>query len=186
MLGPVGRRSALLGGLVVLGVGFELLNPQIVRAFIDTAQSGGSPQVLAAAAVLYIGVALVGQVVAVADTYLAESVGLASTNALRVDLTAHCRSLGLPFHTGLIATGDALYAEDEAGSVRWAARGVLAFEMEASVLFTIAALRGARAGCIVLASNNAGSREWLEGEALDRAEANLLLAALSAAVVLSG
>ncbi|HEY7294315.1 MAG TPA: purine-nucleoside phosphorylase, partial [Dehalococcoidia bacterium] len=34
-------------------------------------------------------------------------------------------------HVGLVATGDALYAESAEHAARWAARGVLAFEMEA-------------------------------------------------------
>jgi ATP-binding cassette, subfamily B, bacterial len=97
-LGPLWRRTALLGLLLVLGVGLELLNPRIVRAFIDTAQAGGALDTLVALALLSIGVALVGQVVAVADTYLAESVGQEATNALRADLTAHCLDLDMPFH----------------------------------------------------------------------------------------
>ena len=97
-LGPLWRRATLLGVLLVLGVGLELLNPQIVRGFIDAAQAGGALDALAAAALLYIGIALVGQVVAVADTYLAESVGQEATNALRADLTAHCLGLDMPFH----------------------------------------------------------------------------------------
>src|SRR5919202_3836015 len=97
-LGPLWRRATLLGVLLVLGVGLELLNPQIVRGFIDAAQAGGAFDALAAAALLYIGIALVGQGVAVADTYLAESVGQEATNALRTDLTAHCLGLDMPFH----------------------------------------------------------------------------------------
>lgn len=97
-LGPLWRRTTLLGVLLLLGVGLELLNPQIVRAFIDTAQAGGALETLARAAMLYIGIALVGQVIAVADTYFAESVGQEATNALRADLTAHCLSLDMPFH----------------------------------------------------------------------------------------
>jgi ATP-binding cassette, subfamily B, bacterial len=97
-LGPLWQRTALLGALLVLGVGLELLNPQIVRSFIDTAQAGGALDALAGAAVLYIGIAIVGQIVAVADTYLAESVGQEATNALRADLTSHCLDLDMPFH----------------------------------------------------------------------------------------
>jgi ATP-binding cassette, subfamily B, bacterial len=97
-LGPLWQPTALLGVLLLLGVGLELLNPQIVRGFIDTAQAGGELEALAAAAVLYIGIAIVGQIVAVADTYLAESVGQSATNALRADLTAHCLDLDMPFH----------------------------------------------------------------------------------------
>jgi ATP-binding cassette subfamily B protein len=97
-LGPLWRRSALLGVLVVLGVVLELINPQIVRGFIDTAQAGGGLETLAAAAVLYIAIALVIQVVTVADTYIAETIGLEATNSLRADLTAHCLGLDMPFH----------------------------------------------------------------------------------------
>ena len=97
-LGPLWRRTTLLGVLLVLGVGLELLNPQIVRGFIDTAQRGGALETLAGAALLYIGIALLGQLVAVADTYLAESIGQEATNALRTDLTAHCLGLDMPFH----------------------------------------------------------------------------------------
>lgn len=91
---------------------------------------------------------------------------------------------GVAHHTGLIATGDALYAESPDHAARWAARGVLAFEMEASVLFTIAALRGVRAGCIVVVTNAGGSRDWLEGEAYAVAEARLLRVALDATTAL--
>ncbi len=97
-LGPLRRQTALLGVLLLLGVGLELVNPQIVRAFIDTARAGGARETLLGAALLYLGIALVGQLVAVADTYLAENVGQEATNALRVDLVAHCLSLDMPFH----------------------------------------------------------------------------------------
>jgi len=87
-------------------------------------------------------------------------------------------------HVGLIATGDALYAESPDHTRRWAERGVLAFEMEASVLFTVAALRRVRAGCLVVATNTAGALDWLEGEAYAAAETRLLRVALEAAAAL--
>ena len=96
---PALAAAALLGALLVLGVGLELLNPQIVRGFIDTRPGRRRARVpRRRAAMLYIGIALVGQIVAVADTYLAESVGQAATNALRADLTSHCLDLDMPFH----------------------------------------------------------------------------------------
>ncbi len=100
-------------------------------------------------------------------------------------LVRAAQATGITHHTGLIATGDALYAESPDHAARWAARGVLAFEMEASVLFTVAALRGVRAGCIVVVTNAAGERDWLEGEAYAAAEARLLRVALDAAADLA-
>ena len=92
------RRMALL---VVVGLGsiaLDLIGPQILRFFIDTAQSGGSQRVLLFAAVLFVGVALVGQVLEVGATYMSENVAWTATNALRRDLAAHCLELDMGFH----------------------------------------------------------------------------------------
>ena len=64
---------------------------------------------------------------------------------------------GARHHVGLVATEDALYAVAPEWTETWAARGVLAQEMEASAVFTVAALRGLEAGCILTASNSAGT-----------------------------
>ncbi|MGH2602137.1 MAG: ABC transporter ATP-binding protein, partial [Dehalococcoidia bacterium] len=50
-------------------------------------------------ALLTIGLALVGQGVAVAETYVAENVSWVATNALRADLVAHLLRLDATFHT---------------------------------------------------------------------------------------
>jgi purine-nucleoside phosphorylase len=100
-------------------------------------------------------------------------------------LAQACAEAAVPHHVGLIATGDALYAEDSAMSAIWAGRGVLAFEMEASALFTVAALRGVRAGCVVLATNAAGIHDRLEGETYEECERRMLDVALAAARALS-
>jgi hypothetical protein len=52
-------------------------------------------------------------------------------------------------------------------------------------LFTVAALRGLRAGCIVVATNAAGTHDRLTGEPYARAEELMLHAALDAAAALS-
>ncbi|HEU5328844.1 MAG TPA: ABC transporter ATP-binding protein [Thermomicrobiales bacterium] len=95
---PRWPRLALLAALLLGITGLELLNPQIVRYFIDTAQAGGAVSVLVRAAALFLGVALLGQAVRVAETYVAENLGWSATNALRGDLAAHCLDLDLSFH----------------------------------------------------------------------------------------
>jgi len=47
---------------------------------------------------VFLAVAVAGQVVAIAETYVAENLGQASTNELRTDLTRHCLELDLGFH----------------------------------------------------------------------------------------
>ncbi len=94
------QRGGVLTLVVLLlgGIGLELLGPQILRRFLDRAQSGGALGELHAAAILFIAVALLTQLVAVAETAVAEGVGWTATNQLRADLAAHCLRLDLTFH----------------------------------------------------------------------------------------
>jgi len=89
----VGLAIALLGS-----IGLQILNPQILGYFIDTAVSGGSQQRLLLAALLFIGLALVMQILTITATYLGETIAWIATNALRLDLAKHCLSLDLSFH----------------------------------------------------------------------------------------
>jgi len=56
-------------------------------------------------------------------------------------------------HVGPIVSSDVFYNPDEGQYERWSKRGVLAVEMEASALFTIGALRGVEAGCLLTVSD---------------------------------
>ena len=89
---------AALSVLLVTGIALQLVNPLIVRGFIDAARRGSETDVLVAAALLFLGVALVQQVAAVAATWLTENVGWRATNGLRRDLVEHCLRLEAPFH----------------------------------------------------------------------------------------
>lgn len=97
-LKPQRSRVVMLGIALLSSIGLKLLNPQILRYFIDTAVAGGSEQALVRAALLFTGVALVTQILAVAATYLGENVAWTATNALRTDLAEHCLKLDLSFH----------------------------------------------------------------------------------------
>jgi ABC-type multidrug transport system fused ATPase/permease subunit len=97
-LGPQRWRVALLGLLLVVGIALQLANPQILKSFIDLAVGGGAPGDLLGAALLFLGVALAGQVVVVAEAFVAENVGLFATNRLRADLALHCLRLDPSFH----------------------------------------------------------------------------------------
>jgi ATP-binding cassette subfamily B protein/ATP-binding cassette subfamily C protein len=93
------RNRVTLLAIALLGsIGLQIVNPQILRYFIDTAVAGGSEASLFAAALLFTGVALVTQVLAVAATYFGENVAWTATNALRADLAEHCLKLDLSFH----------------------------------------------------------------------------------------
>jgi ATP-binding cassette, subfamily B, bacterial len=99
-LRPQRGRVGLLTILLLGSTGLQLLNPQIVRRFIDSA-TGSNPAAIPALvqlALLFIAVALLAQGVTVWATYLSEKVGWSATNALRSDLARHCLKLDLRFH----------------------------------------------------------------------------------------
>jgi ABC-type multidrug transport system fused ATPase/permease subunit len=95
---PQWRRSLVLAVLLFSNIGLALANPQILRAFIDSATSGAGLDTLGRLGLLFLAVALATQAVSVAETYVAENVGLSATNALRADLTLHCLQLDRDFH----------------------------------------------------------------------------------------
>src|SRR5918993_1414047 len=72
----------------------------------------------------------------------------------RVHGAAHAaKELGKPVRVGPIVSSDLFYNPDEGQYERWSARGVLAVEMEASVLFTLGALRQVQAGWLLAGSD---------------------------------
>ncbi len=101
-------------------------------------------------------------------------------------LVAAAEAAGVRHHVGVIVTEDALYAVRDAWAERWQARGVLAQEMEASAIFTVSALRGMEAGCVLVASNHAGHHERLPDAELQPAIDAMIRIGLEAAVALSG
>jgi ATP-binding cassette, subfamily B, bacterial len=88
----------LMAVCLLLSVGLQLLNPQIVRFFMDTAQKGGAQSELVKAAAVFIGASFFQQVLNVGATYFSTRVGWTATNALRANLAEHCLKLDLSFH----------------------------------------------------------------------------------------
>jgi DeoD family purine-nucleoside phosphorylase len=69
------------------------------------------------------------------------------------------KELGQPMHVGPIVTSDVFYNPKEGQLERWSSRGVLAVEMEAAALFTVAAtggigkVPGIHGGCLLTVSD---------------------------------
>ena len=94
---PQKARFILLTILLLTSIGLQVVNPQIMRDFIDTATSGGDMNHLGLAALAFIVVALVQQVIGVSATYVGENVAWNATNALRAGLAWHCLNLDMAF-----------------------------------------------------------------------------------------
>ncbi len=95
---PQRARFGLLVALLLSSIILQVINPQIMRFFIDTALAQGAMTVLAQTAGVFIAIAILQQVIAVSVTYLGESVAWTATNALRGELAWHCLNLDMSFH----------------------------------------------------------------------------------------
>jgi len=90
---------SLLAVILCGTIGVQVVTPLVASRFIDQATSGGALRELITLALLTMGLALAGQGMAVAETYVAENVSWTATNALRADLLAHLLRLDTSFHT---------------------------------------------------------------------------------------
>lgn len=90
-LRPHRGRMALLALLLGGSITLQLVNPQIIRFFIDTAQAGGAQAALLLAALAFLGVALLQQASSLAAVYLGEQIGSGPG-----DDTARTRHAGRP------------------------------------------------------------------------------------------
>lgn len=93
------KGSVLLLALILASsVALQLLNPQIIRYFLDAAVNGATARGLTIAALIFIAVAILQQGLNIVATYISQNVGWAATNGLRIDLIEHCIGLDMDFH----------------------------------------------------------------------------------------
>jgi len=100
---PHKRRMAVLFALLFANIGLQLVNPQILRHFIDAASASASaaattPGALAWIAGLFAGTAVLGNIASGLASYVGEDVAWSATNALRADLARHTLGLDMSFH----------------------------------------------------------------------------------------
>ena len=97
-LKPQWFRVMLLTIFMFAGIGLNLLNPQVLRYFIDTAKSGGALRNLVIAGIIFLAIGIFRQIVMLISSYLGQDVGWRATNKMRGDLAFHCLRLDMWFH----------------------------------------------------------------------------------------
>lgn len=95
---PQKGRVILLALLVLSSLALLLINPQIIRYFLDSVEQQRSLDQLIGAAALFTALTILQQLIVLAATYIGEVVGWTATNHLRADLALHCLKLDLAFH----------------------------------------------------------------------------------------
>ena len=97
-LGPQKKQVALLGVLILVNLGFQLIIPQIMGDFIDSVTQGAEVTHLVRLGVIFLITALLQQLFDIVSTYYTQNVAWRATNALREDLARHTLSLDMGFH----------------------------------------------------------------------------------------
>jgi purine-nucleoside phosphorylase len=109
-------------------------------------------------------------------TYLhGEAYAPAADFELTRELVDAAAAVGVEAQTGLVASVDVFYNTDDDYAKRWRERGVLAFEMEASALFYLAAREGAQAACALIVSDVLSEEATTEETYLPLDELNLAI-----------
>jgi ABC-type multidrug transport system fused ATPase/permease subunit len=91
-------RFVILAVLLLSSIGLQVVNPQLMRRFIDATMAGEDTERLAILAMVFIGFALLQQLIGVGAAYVGEDVAWTATNALRAELARHCLYLDMSFH----------------------------------------------------------------------------------------
>lgn len=97
-LRPFQKEVFSLAAVLAITIAIQLATPLVAARFIDRATGGAAGETLIALALLTVVLALVGQGIAIAETWLAERIAWGATNALREDLAAHLLNLDAAFH----------------------------------------------------------------------------------------
>ncbi|MBB6453384.1 ATP-binding cassette subfamily B protein/ATP-binding cassette subfamily C protein [Salirhabdus euzebyi] len=95
---PYWKSLSFLAFFVIAHSILSLINPHIVKFFIDTAVGGGAFSKLLQAAVLFFTIALFTQLFTICSTFVGKKVSWKSTNILRTDLVSHCLKLKIQDH----------------------------------------------------------------------------------------
>ncbi len=94
-------RKGLVAGLgfaILTSNGLRLVNPLILRSFIDAIVGGATGSQLYRHAGLFIALALAVQGLAVASAWLGQDLGWKATNDLRLDVMRSCMAMDLDYH----------------------------------------------------------------------------------------
>jgi ATP-binding cassette subfamily B protein len=98
-LRPHRQSLLLLGAIIAATIALQIATPVLAGRFIDRAIDGAPLSALVRIAVIAMLFALLVQLLSVAESWIAERLSWAATNALRLDLAAHVLRLDYAFHS---------------------------------------------------------------------------------------
>jgi ATP-binding cassette subfamily B protein len=105
-LAPYRTSIVILSVFLLLSTSLQLINPQIIKYYIDTfglldeglISLNQTKAILFEAAILYIIIAVIQQILYVLSVYISVRLSWNTTNQVRSDLASHCLNLDMSFH----------------------------------------------------------------------------------------
>jgi ATP-binding cassette subfamily B protein len=100
-LRPEGGKLAATAFFLFSGTAAQLVSPLVVRQFIDAAVSGSAHVALGRLWLLagvFIGAAILAQLLLIGSTFFSEQLAWAATNRMRQDIAAHALGLDMAYH----------------------------------------------------------------------------------------
>jgi len=98
LLRPDAGRWAGLGALVAIGSALTIAGPLVVRRIVDTTADGTTASEVTRLALLFLGIAVLAQLLSVVVAWLATVAAWRTTNDLRLTMTRHVLGLDHEFH----------------------------------------------------------------------------------------
>lgn len=95
---PYKRKMLMIALLILINVGIKVINPQIIRYYLDSVQSVTDLSVITNAALLFIGMAIIQEIIYIVNVYFSVDLAWITTNNLRFDLFKHTSNLDMTFH----------------------------------------------------------------------------------------
>src|SRR5258708_34800461 len=96
-LKPQWGRVVLLAVLLFASIGLQLINPQVIRAFIYATQAGSQLSTLLLSPGIFIGLSVSQRISAVFSAFVATNTACIATNPLPENMTMNCLQLWLLF-----------------------------------------------------------------------------------------
>lgn len=95
---PQMKKVVILTFLLLISVGLQLVNPLVLRDFIEMITEDVSRSKLVFTASIFISIEIANQMISVVANYLAQQIAWKAKNELRKDLLVHCLNLDISFH----------------------------------------------------------------------------------------
>jgi ATP-binding cassette subfamily B protein len=133
------KTMMLLAVFFIANIVLQIVAPQVLSYFIDSAQSGKSLEYISLIVLIYLVTIILKMAAGVCESYFAQSFGLKITNSFRKDVLAHFLKIDMEHHEKW-TSGEVITRLDEDVEGLFSYFYTLIFKLVASTLFMVGAL----------------------------------------------